>query len=152
MPRSPTMIIFSRPKAPRTASTASGKVFGSPVFPANTRTATGRPSLSVSSPYSICFLPRLPSRECPKAASSQHEPSTHELDRSNMAIPPSSRCRPASCFSMSSCRAASQSMAAYTSSVEAPATPRSAPRVTSCHQLIVDSLDAGRSTRETTSA
>ena len=65
MPRSPTMIICLSPNVPRTASTASGKVVGSPVFPVNTRTATGRPSGSVSSPYSICALPRLPSREYP---------------------------------------------------------------------------------------
>ena len=65
IPRSPTMIIFSSPNFSRTAATASGKAFGSAVFPGNTRTPTGRPSLSVSSPYSICGLPRLPSREYP---------------------------------------------------------------------------------------
>ena len=65
IPRSPTMIICLSPKFPRTASTASGKALGSAVLPANTRTATGRPCLSVSSPYSICGLPRLPSREYP---------------------------------------------------------------------------------------
>ena len=106
------MIICCSPNVPRTASTASGKVFGSPVFPANTRTATGQPSGSVSSPYSICALPRLPSREYPRAASSQLLPSTQEEDRSNMAMPPSRRCRRASCFSMSSWRATSQSIAA----------------------------------------
>src|ERR1019366_5701163 len=58
IPRSPTMITFCRENVPRTASTASGNAFGSAVLPANTRTATGRPSLSVSSPYSICGLPR----------------------------------------------------------------------------------------------
>src|SRR5215468_5530232 len=36
MPRSPTMIICCSPNVPRTASTASGKVFGSPVFTGNT--------------------------------------------------------------------------------------------------------------------
>jgi hypothetical protein len=60
MPRSPTMIICPGPKLPRTASTTPGMVFGSPVFPVKTRTATGRPSGSVSSPYSIWALPRLP--------------------------------------------------------------------------------------------
>ena len=65
IPRSPTMIICSSPNFSRTADTASGKVFGSAVLPANTRTATGRPSWSVRSPYSICGLPRLPSREYP---------------------------------------------------------------------------------------
>ena len=53
---------------------------------------------------------------------------------------------------MASWRPVSQSIAAYTSSVLAPATPRSGPRVTSSHQLIVDSLDAGRATREMISA
>ena len=50
IPRSPTMIIFSRANFCRTALTASGKAFGSAVLPANTRTATGRPSLSVEQP------------------------------------------------------------------------------------------------------
>ncbi len=63
MPRSPTMTICSRPNLPRTISTASVKERGSAVLPANTRTATGRPSESVSSPYSIWALPFLPSRE-----------------------------------------------------------------------------------------
>jgi hypothetical protein len=40
----------------------------------------------VSSPYSICSVPFLPSREYPRAASGQREPSIHELDRSNSAI------------------------------------------------------------------
>ena len=39
------------------------KAAGSPVLPGKTRTATGRPAGSVSSPYSICSLPFLPSRE-----------------------------------------------------------------------------------------
>ena len=91
MPRSPTMIICSMPNVPRTACTASGNVFGSPVLPAKTRTATGRPSRLVSRPYSIWALPRLPSREYPNAASSQCVPSTQEEDRSNIAIPPSRR-------------------------------------------------------------
>ena len=62
---------------------------GSPVLPGNTSTATGRPSGSVSSPYSICMPAALavpgiartrPARSC--------VPSTHEEDRSNIAIPP----------------------------------------------------------------
>jgi hypothetical protein len=36
---------------------------GSAVLPAKTRIATGRAVASVSSPYSICVLPFLPSRE-----------------------------------------------------------------------------------------
>ena len=44
---------------------------GSPVLPGKTRTATGRPDGSVSSPYSICSFPFLPSREYPRAASGQ---------------------------------------------------------------------------------
>ena len=38
------------------------------------------------------------------------------------------------------------------SSVDAPATPRSAPRVVSDHQVAVDSFEPGRTTREMTSA
>ena len=60
----------------------------SEVFPGNTRTATGLPSGSVSSPYSTCKVPRLRSREYPRAASSQQCPSTQEDERSNIAIPP----------------------------------------------------------------
>ena len=112
IPRSPTMISRSMPRSVRTRVMAVLNDSGSLVFPAKTSTATGLPCGSVSSPYSICRRPRLPSRECPNAASSQHEPSTHELDRSNMAIPPSVRCRAASCFSMPRCRAVSQSIAA----------------------------------------
>jgi hypothetical protein len=67
--------------------TASMNDFVSEVSPGDTRIATGRPSGSVSSPYSICRTPRFLSREYPKAASSQQRPSTQELDRSNTAIP-----------------------------------------------------------------
>jgi hypothetical protein len=63
MPRSPTMTILFSPKVSLTAPAISVKAAGSAVFPSNTRTATGRPSGSVSSPYSICTLPFLPSRE-----------------------------------------------------------------------------------------
>ena len=87
IPRSPTMTASVIPNLPRTISTASVNALGSPVLPANTRTATGQPSRAVISPYSICCLPRLPSREWPNAASSQRMPSTHEHDRSNSAAP-----------------------------------------------------------------
>ena len=63
MPRSPTMTIFRSPNSPWTTSTISVNAAGSAVFPSKTRTATGRPSGSVSSPYSIWTLPFLPSRE-----------------------------------------------------------------------------------------
>ena len=63
IPRSPTMTILASPNFSRTTSTISVSADGSPVLPGNTRTATGRPSGSVSSPYSICSLPFLPSRE-----------------------------------------------------------------------------------------
>ena len=74
------------PNVSRTTWTIAVNAAGSPVLPGNTRTATGRPAGSVSSPYSICSLPFLPSREYPRAASGQCEPSSHELDRSNRAI------------------------------------------------------------------
>jgi hypothetical protein len=63
MPRSPTVTNSRNPNFSRTVSTASVKAVGSAVLPAKTRTATGRPSESVSSPYSICGRPFLPSRE-----------------------------------------------------------------------------------------
>jgi len=63
MPRSPTMTIFARPNVPRMTWTISVNAAGSPVLPGKTRTATGRPAASVSSPYSICSRPFLPSRE-----------------------------------------------------------------------------------------
>ncbi len=116
MPRSPTMTILARPNFSRTTCTMPVNAAGSPVLPGRTRTATGRPAGSVSSPYSICSRPFLPSREYPRAASGQHRPSIHEDDRSNSAIPagfaPGARWRRASPASMSSCRDASQSIAA----------------------------------------
>ena len=63
MPRSPTITIFCRPKAFFTTLAISVNAAGSPAFPSRTRIATGRPSGSVSSPYSIWTLPFLPSRE-----------------------------------------------------------------------------------------
>ena len=63
MPRSPTMTIFFSPNVPCTTPAISVKAAGSAVLPSKTRTATGRPSGSVSSPYSICTLPFFPSRE-----------------------------------------------------------------------------------------
>ena len=63
MPRSPTMTILASLNLSRTTVTISVNAPGSPVLPGNTRTATGRPAGSVSSPYSICSLPFLPSRE-----------------------------------------------------------------------------------------
>ena len=63
IPRSPAMTIWASPNLFRTTSTVAVKAPGSPVLPGSTRTATGRPSGSVSSPYSICSLPFLPSRE-----------------------------------------------------------------------------------------
>ena len=47
------------------------------------------------------------------------------------------------------CRACSQSIAAYISSREAPATPRSGPSVTSSHQGRVADFGRGRTTRDT---
>ena len=116
MPRSPTMIISCRLNFLRTTSTMAVNADGSPVLPGKTRTATGRPSGSVSSPYSICSFPFLPSREYPRADSGQCRPSIQELDRSNNAIRDGSacglRCRAASPASMLSCWPASQSIAA----------------------------------------
>ena len=63
MPRSPTMTTAESPKRSRTLPTAAMNAIGSAVLPAKTSTATGRPSTSVMSPYSIWALAALPSRE-----------------------------------------------------------------------------------------
>ena len=62
-PRSPTMTILASPNAFRTTLTIAVNAAGSPVLPPSNRIATGRPAGSVSSPYSICSVPLLPSRE-----------------------------------------------------------------------------------------
>src|SRR5689334_12844897 len=156
MPRSPTMTILASPNLSRTTWTICVNAAGSPVLPGKTRTATGRPCGSVSSPYSICALPFLPSREWPRAASGQCRPSTQDDDRSNSAIrdglTSAARCRPASFASTLSWRPTSQSIAAYTSSVPAPATSRSTPRVVSAHHDNVASFGAGATTRDTINA
>jgi len=154
IPRSPTNTSSFSPKSLRTLPTAVVNAIASAVLPGKRSIPTGRPSGSVSNPYSICARPRLPSREYPNAASSQHEPSTHEDDRSYIAIPPSFKCRRASFFSIFPFCASSQSIASYTSSVPAPATPRSAASVVSpaFHQRTVDSFDFGRTTRDRISA
>ena len=77
MPRSPTRISRSRPKRCRTFVRAAVTVFGSPVLPSNTSTATGQPSPFVSTPNTICSLSRFPSRECPNLASGQRRPSKY---------------------------------------------------------------------------
>ena len=74
MPRSPTIIICrGLERAPHRVN-GLGKVFGSPVFPANTCTATGRPSWSVSS--------RTRSAPCPacRRGSSRRRPVHRDLD------------------------------------------------------------------------
>ena len=53
MPRSPTSTTSARPKRSRSFSTVAGTVAGSAVSPGTTSTATGRPSASVTRPYSI---------------------------------------------------------------------------------------------------
>jgi hypothetical protein len=110
------MTICASANFSRTTSTMAVNADGSPVLPGKTRTATGRPAGSVSSPYSICSVPFLPSREYPRAASGQCEPSSHEDDRSNSAIRDGlvsgPRWRRASPASIASCRSSSQSIAA----------------------------------------
>jgi hypothetical protein len=63
MPRSPTITTSVSPKRSRTVAAAAMNAVGSAVLPANTSTATGRPSGSQVSPYSIWSRPVLPSRE-----------------------------------------------------------------------------------------
>ena len=63
MPRSPTSTNLWMPSVSRITVTISVNATGSAVLPGNTRTATGRPAGSVSTPYSICSQPFLPSRE-----------------------------------------------------------------------------------------
>ena len=157
MPRSPTITISRSPNLVRTTSTACTNAVGSAVLPGNTRTATGRPSGSVSSQYSICAFALLAVAGVaarrqravrafhPRGGAGRSRPSGPGSDAG-------ARCRAASFASMLSCRANSQSNAAYTSSVDAAATPRSAPRLVSSHHASVASLLAGRSTREMISA
>jgi hypothetical protein len=135
-------------------STAVLKAIASAVLPLNRSIPTGRPSGSVSSPYSICIRPRLPSREYPNAASSHCVPSTQDEDRSYIVVPPWRRCRRASFFSIFSFCASSQSIASYTSSVLAPDTPRSGASVVSSpfHQRTADNFDYGRTARDKISA
>ena len=77
MPRSPTRISRSRPKRWRTFVRTAVSVFGSPVLPSNTSTATGHPAAFVSTPNTICSLSRLPSRECPRLANGHRRPSKY---------------------------------------------------------------------------
>ena len=63
MPRSPTSTSRWMPSLSLITCTIWVNALGSSVLPANTRPATGRPSGSVSTPYSICSQPFLPSRE-----------------------------------------------------------------------------------------
>ena len=110
------MTICASPNFSRTTVTILVNAAGSPVLPGKTRTAAGRPAGSVSSPYSICSRPFLPSREYPRAASGQCEPSSQEDDKSNSAIRAGfgsgARWRRASSASIASCRCSSQSIAA----------------------------------------
>ena len=146
-PRSPTRMTSPSPNLSRTTGMISPNATESEVFPANTRIATGIPARLVTMPNSICSRLFFPSRECPNAPSGQLCPSSHADDKSNNARPPVSRCRAASFFSIASCRESSQSIAAYTSSVPAFSTPRSAPSVVSAHQRVVASFDAGATAR-----
>ena len=63
LPRSPTSTSWVMPSLSLTTLTISVNDSGSEVAPPNTRTATGRPAGSQSTPYSICSQPFLPSRE-----------------------------------------------------------------------------------------
>ena len=74
MPRSPTQAMCAMPKRSRSLVTCAATVAGSPVLPANTSTASGQPCAVQISPKTICGSSRLPSREWPRAASSQRRP------------------------------------------------------------------------------
>src|ERR1035437_8710602 len=151
IPRSPTITMSLSLNVSLTAWTMVVNAVGSAVLPGNTRTATGRPAGSVSSPYSIWGSPFLPSREYPRAASGQCRPVTQEEERSNRAsrsgLPTPVRWVRTSLVSMASWRPCSQSIAAYTSSVVASATARSSARDVSAHQRVVASFEPGRHTR-----
>src|SRR5674476_1166644 len=62
IPLSPTITMSLSLNVSLTVCTMAVNAVGSAVFPGNTRTATGRPAGSVSSPYSICGRPFLPAR------------------------------------------------------------------------------------------
>ena len=74
MPRSPTQTMCSMPKRSRSLVTCAATVAGSAVLPGNTSTAIGQPSAVQIRPKTICGSSRLPSREWPRAASSQQRP------------------------------------------------------------------------------
>ena len=154
IPRSPTMTASVRSNLlPHHLHGLDERLAGSPVLPANTRTATGRPSRVGEQPVLDLRLAALAVAGMPERgqlAVAAFHPRAGQVEQRHPALRPGGggparpRC--------ASWRATSQSIAAYTSSVDAPATPRSAPRVVSSHQPIVDSFEAGRATRETISA
>ena len=71
MPRSPTNITRSSPKRSRSLATCGATVLGSAVEPSKTSTATGQPADVHSRPKTICKVPFLPSRLCPRWANGQ---------------------------------------------------------------------------------
>lgn len=77
MPRSPTQATRAMPKRALSLLTCAATVAGSAVLPANTSTAIGTPCAVQIRPKTICASSRLPSRECPRAASAQQRPVSH---------------------------------------------------------------------------
>ena len=75
MPRSPTSTTRCKPKRVRSLSTWQATVFGSLVEPSKTSTATGQPAAVHNRPKTICKVPCLPSRLCPRCANGQWVPS-----------------------------------------------------------------------------
>ena len=156
MPRSPTMTMSVSPKRVPTASTAAVNAVGSAVLPAKhpdrDRTAVGvgeQPVLDLGR----CLSCRRGSSRGRPAGSAGRSPTTRTGRTARSAtVAAGARCRAANRFSMPSWRARSQSIAAYTSSVDASATARSAPRVVSAHQRAWPASRPARNTRATINA
>lgn len=156
MPRSPTQAICSMPKRSFSLATWAATVAGSAVLPLNTSTAIGQPSAVQIRPNTICGSSRLPSRECPRAASSQQRPVSQVEVRSYSTSVEPTRCWRARRRSMAGCASCSQSSERYRSSTLHWPTLRVRPSdelaVSSCSARCVASLEAGSSTRATSMA
>ncbi len=111
MPRSPTQAICPMPKRSLSLLTCAATVAGSAVLPLNTSTAIGQPAALHTKPKTICGSSRLPSRESPRAASSQQRPVSQVEVRSYSTSVEPARCARAKRRSMAGCASCSQSSA-----------------------------------------
>ena len=153
MPRSPTITILRSPNSPCTTSRISVNAAGSAVFPSK-HPDRDRPALGVGEQpvldLHLALLAVAGVAARPERAARALQPRAGQVEqrhprrvRGRGQVPagePAPRSRPAGL--------ASQSIAAYASSVVASSMPRSAPSVESPHQARVDSFEPGVTTRE----